>query len=61
MTAVTLQWPDPEDAGEFLRLREQYRGHGWLPDPSRDELLRLVSVSEVVAGHDGSEEGSGDE
>jgi hypothetical protein len=54
---VTLSWPDPEDTSEFLRLRKELRDHGWLPDPSRDELVRLVRVSVVV--RDSSEEGSG--
>ena len=34
---VTLRWTDPEDAGEFLHLRDQYRRFGWLPDPSSEE------------------------
>ena len=54
---VTLSWPDPEDTAEFLRLRKEYRDHGWLPDPSRIALLELIGESEVVT--DGSEEGSG--
>ena len=49
MTAtVTLGWEDPEDASEFLRLREQARREGWLPDTSRDALWELVESSEVV-------------
>jgi hypothetical protein len=55
MTAVTLQWPDPEDAARFLRLREEYNRQGWLPDPSMAELVELVRTGEVV--NDGSEEG----
>jgi hypothetical protein len=51
---VTLSWPDPEAAGEFLRLRKELRDHGWLPDPSRIALLELVGESVVV--RDGSEE-----
>ena len=49
---VILRWEDPEDAGEFLRLREQLRSHGWLPDPAADELRRLTGASEVVSPAD---------
>ena len=52
---VTLRWEDPEDAGEFLRLREQLREHGWLPDPAREALRELVRASKVVSEKDGSD------
>ena len=55
---VTLCWPDPSDATEFLRLRAEYNRQGWLPDASRDALLDLVRDAEVVK--DGSEEGERD-
>lgn len=48
MTTATLRWADPEDAAEFLSLREHLRTYGWLPDPSRDALVELVSTSDVV-------------
>lgn len=54
MTTVTLSWEDPEDAAEFLRLREEYRDHGWLPDPSAEALRDLVGSSVVTEG--GSDE-----
>lgn len=54
MSTVTLRWEDPEDSGEFLRLREALRRDGWLPDPSRDALVELIGESEVVT--DGSGE-----
>jgi hypothetical protein len=57
VNTVTLSWPDPEDAARFLQFRQESREHGWLPDPSAEELLRLVSVSEVK---DGSDERSGE-
>jgi hypothetical protein len=57
VNTVTLSWDDPEDAARFLQFRQQSRDHGWLPDPSAEELLRLVSVSEVK---DGGEDGSDD-
>jgi hypothetical protein len=51
MTAtVTLRWDDPEDAREFLRLREEYRRQGWLTDPAAGALTDIVGESEVVAG-----------
>jgi hypothetical protein len=56
VNTVTLSWEDPEDKATFLRLREEYNRQTWLPDPSAEELLRLVRFSEVK---DGSEEGSG--
>ena len=58
MTAtVTLSWPDPDDAAEFLSIRRDLRTQGWLPDPSAEALTELVMASEVVK--DGAEEGSG--
>lgn len=48
MTTVTLSWEDPEDAATFLRLREEYLRHSWLPDPSMAEFLELVRAGEVV-------------
>jgi hypothetical protein len=56
---VTLRWENPEDTSEFLRLRKEYREHGWLPDSSRIALLELVGESVVV--RDSGEERSGDD
>lgn len=50
---VILRWEDPEDSGDFLRLRESLRRDGWLPDPSRDALVELIGESEVVADDSG--------
>ena len=50
MTTVTLSWPDPEDAARFLQFRQESRDHGWLPDPSAEELLRLVRFSDSSEG-----------
>jgi hypothetical protein len=59
MTArVTLSWDDPEDAAEFLRLRGELRGQGWVTDPAGVALQELVAASEVVK--DSTEEGHGD-
>lgn len=58
MTTVTLRWDDPEAAGDFLRLREEYRRDGYLTDPASDVLRELVGESEVVDG--GSDEEAGD-
>ncbi len=58
MTTVTLRWEDPEDASEFLNLRDQLHRHGWLPDPSRDAMLELVQAAKV-GRQDGSDEVSG--
>lgn len=49
-STIACRWEDPEDAAEFLRLRDQLRRDGWLPDASRDELLRLVTAGEVLKG-----------
>jgi len=46
--SVTLCWDDPEDAEEFLRLREDCRRDGWLSDPSAEALRELVGASEVA-------------
>jgi hypothetical protein len=54
MTAVTLTWNDPEDASDFLQLRNQLRRDGWLPDPSADALRELVQSSEIAT--DGSDD-----
>lgn len=59
MTTVTLRWDDPEAAGDFLRLREEYRRDGYLTDPASDVLKELVGESEVV--DDGTDEGSGND
>ena len=45
MTAITLSWPDPEDAAEFADLCARLRRDGWLPDPSRDALVELARTS----------------
>lgn len=48
MTTVTLSWEDPEKASEFLRLRNELRGQGWVTDPAGVALQELVASSEVV-------------
>jgi hypothetical protein len=53
---VTLRWEDPEDAAEFLRIREEYRRQNWIPDASKGALLELLGESEIVSG--GSDEGN---
>ena len=58
MNAVTLSWDDPEDAAEFLRLRSELRGQGWITDPAGGALQELVSRSVVVK--DSSDDGAGD-
>jgi hypothetical protein len=50
VTTVTLSWEDPEDAARFLQLREEYNRQTWLPDPSAEELLRLVRFSDSSEG-----------
>lgn len=58
VTDITLRWDDPEDATEFLAIRHDLIRDGYLMDSARDALVELVRDSEVVAGHDGTEEGS---
>ena len=56
MTTVTLSWPDPESAAEFLRIRRALRdGPAW--DADREHLIELVRDSRVKDGSEGSGDG----
>ena len=53
MTTVTLSWQDPDDARDFLQLREEYRRDGYLTDAATDALRELVGGSAVTDSSEG--------